>query len=319
MKERLHFEDNGDGWLLEIRQFWDAERLDPQRPPLLLIPGYGMNTFILNYHPRGQSMVAFLAERGFEVWTANLRGQGGSRKNGGVRQFGFGELALVDLPVVLEFVQDNTRTKRNTMSAIGCSLGATFLYAYLAHHTEDHPFESLVALGGPMRWEKVHPLVKIAFRSPAVAGAVPFLGTRELAKRVLPVAKYVPKVLDVYMNRDMIDLSRPGDLVQTIDDPVPRLNKQIAYWIKNKDLVVRGRNVTNSLKGLVLPTLAVIANADGVVPAATAASIKGIIEPVDLMYVGDERRWFAHADLFISDHAQDRVFGPLADWLERTK
>lgn len=317
MKERLHFENNGHGWLLEIRQFWDPERLDPARPPVVMVPGYGMNTFILNFHPRGDSMVKYLVDRGFEVWTANLRGQGGSRKVGGIRAFGFSDLALGDLPLVFAFVQAHTRTGTQQLSAVGCSLGATFLYAYLAHHGKDHPLASMVAIGGPLRWEKVHPLVKVAFHSPDLAGAVPFFGTRELARRALPVIKHLPKVLDLYMNKHMIDLSRADELVQTVDDPVPRLNKQIAHWIKGRDLVVDGRNVTNSLKGLELPTLAVIANADGVVPVETALSIQNVLAPnsVDVLFVGDDHHWFAHADLFVSDHAQDRVFAPLSDWL----
>jgi pimeloyl-ACP methyl ester carboxylesterase len=318
VKERLHFEDNADGWLLEIRQFWSPEHLDPTRRPIVMIPGYGMNTFILNFHPRGDSMVRFLVDRGFEVWTANLRGQGGARSVGGKRNFGFAELALVDLPVVFDFAQANTRVKGAGISAVGCSLGATFLYAYLAHHLDDHPFGSLVAMGGPLRWEKVHPLAKIAFHSPALAGVMPFFGTRELARRALPIVKYMPKVLDLYMNKASIDLSRSDELVQTVDDPVPHLNRQIAHWIKQKDLVVRGVNVSQRLQGLKLPTLAVIANADGVVPPETALSIQDIMksDSVDVLEVGDAQHWFAHADLFISDHAQNLVFAPLSDWLE---
>lgn len=319
MKERLHFEDNQDGWLLEIRQFWHPEHLQKHRPPIVMIPGYGMNTFILNFHPTGDSMVKFLVDRGFEVWTANLRGQGGARKVGGIRKFGFGELALRDLPTILEFVQNHTRTSSQKMAAVGCSLGATFLYAYLAHHTQDHPLTSLVTIGGPLRWEKVHPLVRVAFHSPALAGAVPFFGTRELAKRALPIVKYMPGLLDLYMNKDMIDLSRSDELVQTVDDPVPHLNRQIAHWIKERDLVVHGQNVSQALQGLDLPTLAIIANADGVVPVETALSVKHIFQPerVDVLHVGDQKNWFAHADLFVSDHAQQRVFLPLSEWLER--
>lgn len=316
MKERLHFEDNTEGWLLEIRQFWDPERLEPSRNPIVMIPGYGMNTFILNYHPRGTSMVAYLVARGFEVWTANLRGQGGSRRVGGDRSFGFAELSLVDVPRVIDFVRANTRTKTPKVDAVGCSLGATFLYAYLAHHPAD-VIQNLVAVGGPLRWDEVHPLVKVAFHSPALVGAIPMFGTRELARRVLPIAKRVPKLLSVYMNSELVDLSAAEMLVQTVDDPVPRLNKQIAHWINAKDLVVRGVNVTEALRGRELRTLAILANADGVVPEGTARSIEGVLSPVEVLRVGDPKNWFAHADLFISDQAQARVFEPLARWLER--
>ena len=97
MKERLIYANNNDGWGLELRQYWDPELLDTERRPLLMIPGYCMNTFILNFHPRGDSMVRFLTKQGFEVWTANLRGQGGSQRHVRRRKFGFRELALVDI------------------------------------------------------------------------------------------------------------------------------------------------------------------------------------------------------------------------------
>ena len=103
-----------------------------------------MNTFILNFHPRGDSMVRFLTRHGFEVWTANLRGQGGSQRHVRRRKFGFRELCLVDLPVVLDTVQRRNRSGNQKIDAIGCSLGATFLFAYLAHHLDTHPFGSLV-------------------------------------------------------------------------------------------------------------------------------------------------------------------------------
>src|SRR5262249_21323836 len=83
-----------DGWMLDVRRHFMPEFLDTSLRPLLLIPGYCMNTTPLGFHPSGPSMIEFLAGRGFEVWTANLRGQGDSRSLGGSRDAGFRELAL---------------------------------------------------------------------------------------------------------------------------------------------------------------------------------------------------------------------------------
>lgn len=317
MKERLIYANNGDGWGLELRQYWDAEQLDVSRRPVLLIPGYCMNTFILNFHPSGDSMVRYLTRQGFEVWTANLRGQGGSKRHVGKRKFGFGELALVDLPVVLETVRRRCRSTADRIDAIGCSLGATFLYAYLAHHLDTHPLATLVSLGGPLRWETSHPAVSIAFASPAVAGAVRIIGTRAVAKRFLPLVKRVPSMLSVYMNAAHVDLDAADQLVQTIDDPVPYLNKQIAHWVKSRDLYVGGVNVTKAMKHVTIPLLCIAANKDGIVPADTAISGTKAFgtDDVEVLRVGDNDNWFAHADLFVNDEAEERVFAPLASWL----
>jgi poly(3-hydroxyalkanoate) synthetase len=321
MKERLIYANNSDGWGLELRQYWDSETHDATRRPLLLIPGYCMNTFILNFHPRGDSMVRFLTRHGFEVWTANLRGQGGSQRHVRRRKFGFRELCLVDLPVVLDTVQRRNRSGNQKIDAIGCSLGATFLFAYLAHHLDTHPFGSLVTLGGPLRWESAHPALELAFASPAFAGAIKVAGTRSVAKRLLPLVKKVPSVLSIYMNAENINLEAADQLVQTIDDPVPYLNKQIAHWVRTRDLYVGGVNVTKAMKHVDVPLLCVAANNDGIVPQDTAISAINAFgtDDVETLRVGDKKNWFAHADLFVNDEAEERVFEPLASWLDSKK
>src|SRR3990167_7609584 len=79
-KKRTTYFSNHDGWILEIRQTYLPKKYDAKRRPLILVPGYGMNSFILGYHPTGLAMEDFFANEGFEVWSANLRGQGGSKK-----------------------------------------------------------------------------------------------------------------------------------------------------------------------------------------------------------------------------------------------
>lgn len=317
MKERLIYANNGDGWGLELRQYWDREHHDPDLRPVLVIPGYCMNTFILNFHPSGDSLVRYLARRGLEVWTANLRGQGGSKRHVGQRKFGFRELSLVDIPIVLDTIQRRNRSNAEKIDVVGCSLGATFVFAYLAHHLDTHPFGAVVSLGGPLRWDKAHPAIEIAFASPYIAGLVKVVGTRAVAKRFLPLAKKVPSVLSIYMNADHVDLNMADKLVQTIDDPVPYLNRQIAHWIASRDLYVGGVNVTKAMKHVDVPLLCVAANKDGVVPQETVASAARAFggSDIEVLRVGGRDNWFAHADLFVNDEAEERVFAPLADWL----
>ena len=317
MKERLLYANNGSGWGLELRQYWDPETHNPTLRPIVMIPGYCMNTFILNFHPGGDSMVRHLCRDGFEVWTANLRGQGGSRRYGGSRKFGFSELALTDLPAVLDTVTAHQHSEADRVDAVGCSLGATFLFAYLAHNLQSHPFGALVSLGGPLRWEKAHPVLEVAFRSPGLAGMVKVTGTRPTMRVLLPVLKRVPSVLSIYMNADRVNLEHSSELVKTIDDPIPHLNKQIAHWIRTRDLYVGGVNVTKAMNHVDLPLLCVAANRDGIVPQSTAISASQAFgsNDVEVLRVGDRDNWFAHADLFVNDEAADRVFAPLGAWL----
>lgn len=317
--ERIHYTpDDGEGWQLDLVRWIDDAHFDPGRPPVVLVPGYGMNTHVLGFHPEGLSMIEYLARRGFEVWAANLRGQGGSRRVSGRRRIGFRELALVDVPTVLDTVGRETLSTRPDVHAVGASLGATYLYAHLAHHPSDHGLASLVSIGGPLRWDRIHPLLKAAFASPGLVGAIPFFGTRRLARAVLPLVRRHPWLLAIYMNADLIDLSFAEELVQTVEDPHPWLNRQLALWIRTRDLQVGGVNVTEALREIALPVMCILANADGIVPPEAVLAVREVMpeSPVDVLEVGDQDLWFAHADLFVSRHAQAEVFAPLAEWLE---
>src|SRR5690606_30555251 len=105
---------------------------EPSTKPLLIVPGYGMNSFIFSFHPRGTSMERCLAEGGFEVWAVDLRGQGHSRPRHA--RHGLTSLrnyAAVDLPAAVERVVASTKTTADRLVLIGCSLGGTIAYGHL--------------------------------------------------------------------------------------------------------------------------------------------------------------------------------------------
>jgi alpha-beta hydrolase superfamily lysophospholipase len=310
------FWPEGSGWRLDVRRHSLPDRLDRELRPVLLIPGYCMNTTPLGYHPEGPSMIEYLNERGFEVWTANLRGQGDTQCLGGTKNAGFRELALLDLPLALEQVQAATESCRQQVDVVGCSLGGTYVFSYLAHHARASAIGSVVGMGAPLRWSKAHPLLRVAFASAWLASSLPVSGTRRMAGLALPfIANRFPSLLSIYMNASIVDLSCAAELVKTVEDPIPKLNGEIARWFKTGDLTVAGVNVTQALSGSDRPYLCVVANRDGIVPAESAKSALDVFSDAELLEVGDDEAWFAHADMFISRHAQERVFSPIARWL----
>ena len=110
-------------------------------------------------------------------------------------------------------------------------------------------------------------------------------------------------------------------MVKTVEDPNRHVNRQIAHWIRDRDLVAaRRQHLRGRCARITAPLLCVSARGDGIVPRETAefpyharelareAAARGRA-PAELA--------MAHADLFISNEAQARVFEPIAAWLAR--
>jgi pimeloyl-ACP methyl ester carboxylesterase len=310
--------DNHAGWRLALHRFIDPEKHDPTRRPVVMVPGFMMNSFILGYHPRDVGIAAYLAGRGFEVWATDLRGQGASERSSGPKHYTLEDVGLVDLAVALEAVLARTAGASDSgADVIGCSLGATYMFMQAAWWPE--PLVArMVNLGGPMRWTAIHPVVRSLAAFPRLWGAVPMRNTRALARHGLPLAAKIPGLLHLYMHPAICDLSQPEVLTQTVDDASPPLVAQLARWVRGGDLQLNGRNLSADVSRLKLPLLTVVANADGVVPEDTVCSAHNLMLDSprrDVLYAGDAARPMAHADLFISDPAPELVFAPLAEWL----
>jgi len=311
--------ETDDGWTLGLRR-WGAGGAD--KPPVLLVPGYGTNANIYGFHPDGPGFMETLARRGFDPWSVDLRGQGDGRKTGlrRGRPIRLGEQALVDLPLVLRHIQGVTGSDR--IHTVGGSLGGALLYILLAHQP-DAPVGKLVTVSSPLRWDDRHPVVRAFSAAGPLISQLPMRGSRTAARYGLPLAaKLAPtlaaRLLSIYMTVDKFDLEDTVELVRSIEDPDGHLSRQLAAWIRARDLIVRGVNIREALAAVTNPLLVITASADGIVPSATARSamhaIGGETTHVEVGGPGDP---WAHVDLFIGAGARERVFTPVADWLAR--
>lgn len=317
--ERIHHVPNGEGWLLAVKQTYSQERLRRDLRPVLIVPGYGMNAFIFGYHPTGASMEGYWAWRGFEVWSVDFRGQGESRCVGGKGDYGFEEAAVTDLGCVLDYVAERTDTSCDRVDAVGCSLGGTYLYVCLACSEAAARLGSIVAIGAPLEWRRVSPVFRAVFGSPRVFGRLRLRGIRRLARIAMPVLAKTPRLLHLYLHPKIVDLSKMPEMIRTVENPNPKLNREIARWIRDRDLHVRGVNVTEALALVRNPLLVVLSNADGIVPESAALSAYERVGSgaKEVLRVGTADVPVAHADLFVSEISCPWVFEPLADWLEQ--
>lgn len=260
-------------------------------------------------------MEDYLTDKGFEVWSVNLRAQGGSIGEDGDLRFGLKDLAVTDLGAALKFISRKSRSQTGKVDLIGCSLGGTLGFIHVALVPHNHA-GALVAVGAPLRWEKVHPLVKIIFASPKLIGMIPVARTKLIVRFLMPLLVH-SRLLRIYLHKEMVDLKNRNLLLETVEDPNRYLNREIAQWIKDKDLIIDGKNISAEFHAAKNPLLCVIANSDGIVPPMTALSAEEMSgsKIKETLVVGTDRLRFAHADLFVSNHAHEMVFRPIADWL----
>jgi pimeloyl-ACP methyl ester carboxylesterase len=308
-----------DGWQLHLRRTVSPAHFRPDGRPLVIVPGYGMNSFIFGYHPRGTSLERTLAEAGFEVWSVNLRAQGGSRPLGErAPEPELSSYATIDVPAALDHVLDETATTAGEVALIGCSLGGSVAYSYLAL-TEQPRVGKLITIGAPLRWHSVHPVVRALFASPALVGAIRVKRTRAMVRGLMPLLLRMPALLSMYMNTASIATEHLAEMANTVEDPHPAINRDIARWIRARDLTLCGVDITRAMARVRVPLLVVLANRDGIVPERTALTAIDAWggDDVEVLRVGDRRDWYAHANLFIADRAPEKVFQPMIRWLSR--
>src|SRR4051812_19143422 len=128
-----------------------------------------MNSFIFSYHPHGESLEGYLAHAGFEVWRVDLRAQGKSVSIGGGHSFGLEDLPDTDLHAAIAGALERSRTGQGRADVIGASLGGTIVFLHAALR-RDNRLGSIIAMGSPVRWVDIHPMLKVTFGSPTLVG-----------------------------------------------------------------------------------------------------------------------------------------------------
>jgi len=119
------------------------------------------------------------------------------------------------------------------------------------------------------------------------------------------------------MNATTIDMRCLPEMTATVEDPQPTVNREIAGWLRARDLNIAGVNITEAMGEVDLPLLVVLSNRDGIVPDSTALSVVDVWggDDVQTLTVGTDQDWYAHANLFVGQEAPSAVFEPLMRWL----
>ncbi|CAD5217392.1 unnamed protein product [Bursaphelenchus xylophilus] len=133
-----HKVQTDDGYLIDIHRIPSKKDTKiPNRYPLVMMHGLEVasDSWVLN--GRNGSAGFYLADVGFDVWLANVRGNKYARKHVKLNildrnfwDFSYDQMAEFDLPAIIDYVK--LVTKRKSVYYIGYSQGALLMFAKLA-------------------------------------------------------------------------------------------------------------------------------------------------------------------------------------------
>ena len=156
--DHVKFAHTEDGWDLAIVHFAPADYGATPRPGALpVLMCHGLTSTSITFHIGGdQGLAPYLAQRGYDVWAVNLRGEreGSRPRRGTSREPGwtFQDHLEKDIPALLDAVLKETGAPQ--VIWVGHSMGGILLYATLIRHG-DGKIHAGVTLGSPITFR--HP------------------------------------------------------------------------------------------------------------------------------------------------------------------
>jgi polyhydroxyalkanoate synthase len=294
--------------------------LDKTRGTVLLIHGFGQNRY--TWHTSRRSFSNHLADQGFDVFNADLRGHGRSRRFGRVRPRLFDEYVLRDLPL---FVEEAKRLSgHDEVFLIGHSMGGLISYCGAASGLRNS-LRGIVSIGSPYRFGlgslvlDVASRVGNALRVAGVLNSNPTVPLRSVA-RVLgdrlavwdspfffsPLRAWVPKSVEDDVMREY--LRRAFDQAS--------LSTMLAIFRTGRYDGVHSedgfRDYGIAFEQVDIPLLVVAGTKDRIVPPASVRPAYERSRSTDKSY-----REFplGHVDLIVGRDAPATVWASIADWL----
>ena len=318
LADEVHTVTTKDGW--KIKLFRYRQREGEGGEPVFICHGFAANhwNFAL---PNRNGLIDALAERGFDCWVVDLRGNRTSVPPAGMsrHEATFDDYVLNDLPAALAFIRE--QTKQSKVHWVGHSMGGLLLYAYEAVHGSDE-LASGTTLGAPPGFKGVvvsrhKRLLSFVRRYPAVAEAY----LRALAP-LLPLFKPRTALLPINWDNVHEDVGARA-FYNLVELPPPSVAETIMDAAVFQFLGVKENSVDvlAKLKGLRTPLLVIHGVLD---PIATVENVRTFF---DRLPSSDKRRLelsranghsadYDHVDLAFAVNGLEEVYAPIAEWIE---
>jgi pimeloyl-ACP methyl ester carboxylesterase len=143
-----------DGWRIAMHHYLPGPGVTPRQTPIIICHGISANarTWSLNAE---RSLPRYLADRGWDVWSIDLRGVGESDSPGifdrrWYSDFDFDSFVTQDVPAVIAEVM--RRTGQREVHWIGHSMGGMVIYGYVSTFG-DAKLKSVTTVGSPVAFD----------------------------------------------------------------------------------------------------------------------------------------------------------------------
>ena len=301
--------ESADGWRGRVRHYAGPGE------PVLLVHGMGANHYNWDFRPE-VSLAAWLAEQGWDVWVAELRGDPQTRPPDARagRNWSFDDHAEQDVPAIVGAVLDATGRER--LYWVGHSMGGMLLYTALALRPEQ--IAAGVAIGAPVRFDEQPPLHRLARRVGFLAGHRGLLRL-DLAMALSRPLGYANPAYALLAQRGNLDWPLAEGIAAVAIEPVPRaMAQQVLGWLRSGELTrVDGRPWLEGQPPDV-PVLVLVGDRDRIAPPATALTACDAFPRCESMVLGPDGELaasYGHVDPVLGQTAVTEIYPLIAGWL----
>ncbi|RLB59677.1 MAG: hypothetical protein DRI34_00995 [Deltaproteobacteria bacterium] len=320
--EQVYFARTADDWRLALHYYHPGQRR--WREPLLLCHGLGANRYNFDLSDE-TSLARYLAQRGFSVYSLELRGAGLSRPAGPeATPFAatcFDDYLERDLAAALARLREIE--PGNDFFWLGHSMGGLLGLAWAGRGLEPRP-RGVVAVGSPVDFAAAAQ----ARGLPALlrlAGLMRQVPLRPLARQLLPLVGAPPFLSRLVtcrgqMGRQALRLS----MVNLSENMAGALARQLLDWHRQGGFRSRDgqRDYFAGLEAVGQSLLVVGAEADRLAPpgSVTPAYQRAGSGDKQIRILGrdhGDEHDYGHGDLLLGRHAPEEIYPLLGEWLEQ--
>jgi len=304
-----------DGWRIRLFRY---RKGGTSGEPVLLVHGYTANHWNLTL-PHGESVADFLAERGYDCWVIDLRGNRTSLPPAGTprHRATYDGYVMQDLPAAIAFIRQSTGYDQ--VHWVGHSMGGMLLYAYELAHGRDWIASGATMASPP--WLETY-WTRTQDRLVWFMETLPWVF--EVGKRaVAPIFAWLKphySLVPIQWNNlnPRFGVKEFFNAAEQSSGPVTRTFEECAkhrYLAVDNDRV----NVLQGLNRLQTPLLVMACPLDPIAPPSNLRLFFDRLPSYDKRFVELSRdagceRDYSHVDPPFARNAAKEVFAPIAEW-----